>query len=197
MSSVDVSTWTERDAEHKKSAYFDLGVQYYLAGRWAAFAQLNPVFGNLFHHAIEMFIKGSLARLDTAALKRLGHQLVNIWAASKNTVSDPTLDRFDSTIAELNRYEYIRYPERVLAEGMQSFIGLIHGTEGTSSMTSPPIYQLVVEDIDTLVRVIFDKASVNPAFFTDRFSDTSSARACLERVPRSPLLPVDVRCSST
>jgi hypothetical protein len=38
--------------------FFKTGCQYYLAGRYAAFAGLNPVTGNLLRHAVENFLKG-------------------------------------------------------------------------------------------------------------------------------------------
>jgi hypothetical protein len=38
--------------------FFKTGCQHYLAGRYAAFAGLNPVIGNVLHRAIENFLKG-------------------------------------------------------------------------------------------------------------------------------------------
>jgi hypothetical protein len=43
-------------------AFFKTGSQYYIAGRFAAFAWFHPVAGNLFHHAIEMYLKGALSK---------------------------------------------------------------------------------------------------------------------------------------
>src|SRR6202043_1798471 len=36
-------------------------MQYYTIGRYSVLAGVNPVAGNLLHHAIEMFLKGALA----------------------------------------------------------------------------------------------------------------------------------------
>ena len=38
----------------------DRATQYYVAGRLAARTKLVPVYGNLFHHAVEMFLKTAL-----------------------------------------------------------------------------------------------------------------------------------------
>jgi hypothetical protein len=42
--------------------FFSAGSQYYIAGRFGVFAGLNPVVGNLLHHAIEMDLKGALSK---------------------------------------------------------------------------------------------------------------------------------------
>jgi HEPN domain-containing protein len=41
--------------------------QYYVTARFAMHAQCLPVCANLFHHAVEMFLKGGLAR-NTSSL---------------------------------------------------------------------------------------------------------------------------------
>src|SRR5262245_46125708 len=60
------------------------GMHYYVAGRYAIFAGLNPTAANLLHHAIEMTLKGVLAKkgMDLKALKGLGHDLPSIWRDS-------------------------------------------------------------------------------------------------------------------
>jgi hypothetical protein len=78
------------------------GCQYYVAGRYAAFAGLNPVAGNLLHHAIENFLKGVLSKTKTLdELKKLGHKLPDIWAVFKAKANDVKLAQFDSTISRL------------------------------------------------------------------------------------------------
>ena len=44
--------------------FFRTAGQYYVAGRYAAFAGFIPVTGNLLHHAIELFLKGGLSKKD-------------------------------------------------------------------------------------------------------------------------------------
>jgi hypothetical protein len=57
------------------SLFISAGMHYYVAGRYAVFAGLNPTAANLLHHAIEMALKGALAKkgMDLRALKRLSH----------------------------------------------------------------------------------------------------------------------------
>jgi hypothetical protein len=169
-------------------AFFSLGMQYYVAARFSAFARFSPVCGNLFHHAIEMFLKGQLAsKKSLADLKDLGHRLGSLWGHFKQDVGDSALTRFDQTVTDLDAFESIRYPNQVLAYGMQSFISISHRhTTGATwqpqivasgqqwsyqpPATQPrpePIFQIVVKEIDELAWVVFEKSSVNPKFFTN------------------------------
>jgi len=47
------------DSERVKHEYFHLATQYYTAARYSARAALTPVCGNLFHHAVELYVKGA------------------------------------------------------------------------------------------------------------------------------------------
>lgn len=150
--------------------YFRLGTQYYVAGRYAALVWLMPVAGNLLHHAIEMCLKGSLAQdLQPDELRKLGHNLQAIWDRFKSALPGDPLERFDQVIAALNRFEAIRYPERILSDGMFTTISLV-GPPPDMEPSGPhgpmPEYHLVLKDVDALVEVIFTSAKVNPGFFT-------------------------------
>ena len=68
--------------------FLNLGIQYYAAARSAVLAGLLPVFGNLYHHAIEAFLKARLSQKFT--LKQLkdekqgaGHKLPLLWNSFK------------------------------------------------------------------------------------------------------------------
>jgi hypothetical protein len=65
--------------------FFKMAGQYYVVGRFAAFAGLIPITGNLLHHAVEMFLKGGLSKngVRLVDLKKMGHNLPNIWTSSK------------------------------------------------------------------------------------------------------------------
>jgi hypothetical protein len=41
-------------SDRERERFFSTACDYYIAGRFAAFAGLNPVVGNLLYHAIEM-----------------------------------------------------------------------------------------------------------------------------------------------
>lgn len=163
-----MSTSQTEMSTNQKAAFFDSATQYYVAARFAAHAYLTPVCANLFHHAIENYLKGYLSdKLSLSELKKLGHRLQDIWTRFKDDVSDSALDTFDSTISDLDKFESIRYPERTLSEGMRVSISFKKPqSKLASSPQSVPIYELVVDEMDKLVRIIFGKSSVNPDFFT-------------------------------
>ncbi len=157
--------------------FFSNGRQYYIAGRYAVFAALIPVAGNLLHHAVEHFLKGGLAKttpLDDMK-KKLGHKLPKIWDAFKTQANDPTLARFDDVISTLDEFEELRYPDPN-AKGMQctfdvtkagaaAVAAMVASAAAGSFPTSTlPQYSLVLEEIDELVSAIFAAASQNPKF---------------------------------
>jgi hypothetical protein len=96
--------------------FFRYGCQYYVAGRYGVFAALMPVAANLHHHGIEMLLKGALSK--TMTLKdmkdKLGHRLEKTWVEFKTVAKDSSLSRFDKVIDELNKFEEIRYPDKLL-----------------------------------------------------------------------------------
>ena len=109
--------------------FLKLGFQYYVAARYAFAAHLLPVCGNLFHHAIEMFIKGCHfhAEMEEAEVKRklkdlgkkeFGHKLILLWVSLKNlhSKSHDNLNFFDDTIEKLDKFWDIRYPNKFLIE---------------------------------------------------------------------------------
>jgi len=108
----DWADWfqAERDIrDHYRARYFSLAVQYYIAGRYAIHAGLNPVAGNLLHHAIELALKGGLARTTSSEdLKsKYMHSLDPLWRDFKLTLGDPRLNRLDRAVSELNQFEAI------------------------------------------------------------------------------------------
>ena len=57
--------------------FLDLGFQYYFAARCGVRANLSPVTGDLFHHAVEMFLKAHISQsMSPREMKnKLGHRL--------------------------------------------------------------------------------------------------------------------------
>jgi hypothetical protein len=84
----------------RRSQYFKLGVQYYVAARSAAICRLSPVAGNLYHHAIEMLLKGQLCltHSEKQMKKKMGHRLDRCWAAFKALYPGEELSSFDETV---------------------------------------------------------------------------------------------------
>lgn len=142
------------------------GVEYYVAARYSAWSGLQ-VCGSLYHHALEMFLKAGLSRkLSLADLKnRFQHRLVDIWDEFKNDFPSSTLTEFDSTIADLAKFEDIRYPDKVLQLGMLLAIDFHAQVQRETSSGPEPEYTLDFYEVDCLIDAIFDVADVNPAFY--------------------------------
>ncbi len=148
--------------------FFSSATQYYVSGRYAVFAGLNPVVGNLLHHAVEMYLKGALSKtLTLDQLKQLSHNLPKVWERFKAQVTDPGLDTFDALILSLHAFEELRYPDSILSSGMMATIGVsrVSGASTGSPARPEPKYELCLEEVDALVDKIFATASVNPLFF--------------------------------
>ena len=88
-------------------------IDCYAAGRYAVIAGLNPTAGNLLHHAVEMCLKGALAKKgkSTDDLRELRHALPKIWKEFKAQYPYH-LNSFDPTIRGLHQFEEIGYPDQ-------------------------------------------------------------------------------------
>ena len=154
--------------------FAQLAVQYYAAGRHAAIAQLNPVLGNLLHHAVEMALKASLTDCKTLLqLKDLGHDLTKIWTQFKLRYSTAVAAPYDAIVTGLQKFEELRYPDSVLARGAMMELVLFkeHVTTPRNPSPSVPRYLLVLEEIDELQTFIFRTVGINPLFFTGSMSE--------------------------
>lgn len=149
--------------------FFGSATQYYVTGRFAVLSGQSPVAGNLLHHAVEMYLKGGLSKTHPLPqVKRMAHDLPNIWAAFKAQFGSSTLDAFDDVIAALHQFEELRYPNAILAMGAVVRMGIERMTTVVPSIArTEPEYELFVADVDALVRAIFTIVSVSPAFFFD------------------------------
>src|SRR2546423_12356690 len=63
--------------------FISTGMDYYVAGRYAVFAGLNPTAANLLHHAVEMALKGALAKKGMDLKARNGRPTISLGAAKK------------------------------------------------------------------------------------------------------------------
>jgi len=163
--------------------FFDLGFQYYVAARYAYAAQLFPVCGNLFHHAIEMFSKGfffhdgmnetEIKDKLTELPKKYSHHLGKLWDSFKNLKegSIKDLDTFDETIKELQKFDGIRYSDKFLIkkEGRAFVFDWGKLPNGEYRAKGAEVYRLGVEDLDRLVKVFFKTAQINPKSGNEHF----------------------------
>jgi hypothetical protein len=155
---------TSVSPENYRYSAFGLGFEYYCTGRYAAVCGFMPLAGNLFHHAIEMLLKGTLARhIGISKLRGLSHQLPDIWRELRCHVIDPALATFDGVIRELHKFEHIRYPENLVREGAMLALSFQSGSRTFAlSKHAEPEYELCVEDVDMLVAALFKAGSINP-----------------------------------
>jgi hypothetical protein len=150
--------------------YFSAGLHYQIAARYATIAHLIPESGNLAHHALEFYLKGALINnLDEAARRKLQHNLGKMWRLYKGERNKPELDKFDETIRDISKFERIRYPEEILRLGMRAEIGFVRSPPYTSPVGVKQLpgarYQLALDEVDELVKLIFEIESINPAFY--------------------------------
>ena len=144
--------------------FMQRGVQYYVAARYSAWSGLW-VCGNLYHHALEMFLKSGLSqKRSLPELKKFQHKLVNIWNAFKADFP-AALSQFDETITELADFEEIRYPDEVLKNGAQIIIDYHRQGQPERSVRPEPEYRLDFYELDRLIGAIMEAGNVNPAFY--------------------------------
>lgn len=145
---------------------FKVGMQYYITGRAAARGHQVPVAGNLLHHAVEMLLKGELSKsLSLGEIKKqYGHRLVKTWNEFKASHAGEDLSGFDQLIADLDRFEKIRYPDEYLEHGAAIAIGWGTRRPGIEQLVGSkvPEYCLYVNEVDTLIARLFKICHINP-----------------------------------
>src|SRR5262245_3060293 len=143
--------------------FFRLGLQYLVAGRFSACAGVSPVGANLLHHALEMLLNGYLSSSMTLGqLKKIGHRLIKLWDLYKANVGDASLNQYDGVVTELDKFEEIRYPDKIVSSGMFVGYSFVRGELVTAGPgRREPVYKLLVAEIDELARTIFESASIN------------------------------------
>lgn len=160
--------------------FYRLAMEYYISARAANQCGVISVTGNLLHHAVEMLLKGQLSK--TVALeelksgKKYAHKLPSIWTEFKALFPTEDLTEFDNAVSDLDRFDLIRYPDR-LKLGAMIGIGMGRGRpeKGLDPQSQTiPQYQVGIGDIDALFDRIFPLCRMNPKaymFVTDRGAD--------------------------
>jgi len=160
--------------------FLDLAFGYYLTGRFAAINQLN-IAPNLMHHAIELLIKFTLLKdvpqpRRSAETVRLGqkyrHRLNALWRQYKQHVAPADLSRFDPVIADLHRWENVRYGGFPNAgASVAKSVGLVRAPVRTSKTRD--IYVFGLHEMDDLFTAMFAASSVNPPFVGMGYAQTA------------------------
>jgi hypothetical protein len=149
-----------KDAADAEDVFFDLGIQYYMAARSSAvLTKLMPVCGNLYHHAVEMFLKAGLCRkYSLDEVYKFQHDLPKLWDEFKADFTSPALLQFDSVIPTLQKWHEIRYPDKLLQEGAQMEVVWvqIEDTSHIAPSSSLPRYEVNGPAMDNFVITILD-----------------------------------------
>ncbi len=149
--------------EDAKTEFFRTAIHYYIAGRFSALSQLFPLCATLLHYAVEMFLKGALSpNIPLGELRKYNHNLSKLWEKFKTDFPDPTLAQFNTVVSRLHQFERFRYPDAVLRNGMKCQFALCRRDLVHPQNTGP---NLVLEDVDHFIKVIFGKAKMNPSVF--------------------------------
>jgi hypothetical protein len=147
--------------------FYQLGIQYYIDARSSALAGSAPVFGNQFHHAVEMFLKGNLSkRMPLNKLKSMQHRLRKIWKEFKKQFSED-LSHFDELVKELDRFEDVRYPRP--KPGGSLAISIDWSDPPTVAFINNRqvrVYRLVIPHMDRFIAELFRLCSMNPQAYT-------------------------------
>jgi hypothetical protein len=116
-----------------------------------------------------MFLKAGLARRFSLEElhKKFNHRLNAIWNAFQTDFPSPTLTEFNRLIADLARFEDIRYPDKLLKHGVEIRIDYRAAPTPKGRSSRPePVYRLDFYEMDRLIGAIFAVSSLNPFFFT-------------------------------
>jgi hypothetical protein len=150
---------------------FEYGLEYYFIARVSAYARLSHIFGNLYHHAVEMMLKSHFCRTKSlhVIFKEYGHHLASLWKDFKADFSDKDLSCFDLLIADLDAFEKVRYPDHLLEHGGAIIIEW-EDPPGKPQQSlrnkAVPEYRLTVRNIDRFVARLVQLLSINAAAFT-------------------------------
>ncbi len=148
-----------------RDAFLVIGSQYFAHARYSAQIYYLPVSATLFHHSLEMLLKGYLAKhLTSAELKKIGHDLRGLWQCFKDLTGDAGLSALDSTITELDKVELLRYPDAIVDHGYVLHMGLGKAPTALAfpGMEKLPNYYVDVYDIDVIAEKVFAACGVSP-----------------------------------
>ena len=163
-----------KDPEKAAIEFCKRGMEYYVAGRFSALSGKSIIVsGNILHHAIEMFLKGGLCMRGSQSrqqIRSMGHNLKRAWKAFKKTCPDPRLNALDSAVKDLDKFEDLRYPDKMMSSGMVGMFILKREHVKDTYVSNPkgpipPKYAYIMEDVDELVKLIFEASRISPGFF--------------------------------
>ena len=120
---------------------------------------------------IELYLKGDLCgELSSRELKdRHHHSLSRLWGSFKTRHAEIRLGKHDRCVRALDRFEEIRYPDSSAKSAIFFAIPVVRPEPplkaGFASKRGPAIYTVALNDVDWLVRAIFDATSSTVSYF--------------------------------
>lgn len=166
-------------------------LEYYIAGRFAAWNRLPSVAPALLQYAVELLIKAGLSKGDTADQIRrywrrdiYGHDLGKLWEALKKRRPGVDLSEFNETIVELHRFEDLRFPDDLIEHGALISLGAVEAQKIMHSGSSaiPLQFCSTLPPIDRLISFLFDFSDVDWETVKHRYGE--EAMKWLERENR-------------
>ena len=181
---------TDTDAR-ARSYLVQFSLEYYVAGRFAALKGLHRVAPAILHRAVEFILKAALARTHSLAkLKQEhSHDLESLWQAAAQEISTLKTSLRDRTIADLNKFRDLIYPDNLIAQGASVTIGIRSGQDPVVSGSQPssgPSYRFNLEDVDELWAAVFQRVANAPAFLQHL---SPGARTALDAENHHPIAP--------
>ena len=151
-----------------RDVFLVFGSQYFAQARFSSEVFYLPVCVTLFHHSVEMLLKGYLSKTKSLSeLKNFGHNLVVLWDEFKEQVGVEGLSIFDYTIKKLDEVELLRYPNVIVDEGY--LLNVKYGPPSTPTslpgMEEVNQYFIDVLDLESIAAEVFKACEVNPSLY--------------------------------
>jgi hypothetical protein len=152
-----------------------MAVDYHVCGRAACLSGCLFITGNVLHHAVEMMLKGELSRTvplaDLKNPKKFGHSLQKCWQAFKAVFPHEDLTRFDSLIDALDPFEDIRYPDKIVDNGVQVSFSFGQAEPHYGSTVRVPEYTLKIGEVDAFFACAIRLCQLKPAVCFDHLTE--------------------------
>jgi hypothetical protein len=118
---------------------------------------------------------------ELAARKKFGHCLLKLRPAFKALFAAENLTEFDQMIDELDRFESIRYPDKVLKRGAHIALGWGRGRPILSASGTEPKYQIGMGDVDAFFGRLFPLWRMNPKAYFAFIASTEEGRTAITK----------------
>lgn len=151
-----------------RDVFLVFGSQYFAHARYSSQYFYLPVSATLFHHSVEMLLKGYLSKTKSLSeLKNIGHNLVVLWDEFKEQVGEEGLLLFDYTIKKLDEIELLRYPNIIVDEGyvLNISLGKPSNPIAFPGMEELAHFHVDVSDLDSIAAEVFNACEVHPAHY--------------------------------